>query len=149
MANNKKNEAITARDVDFAKWYTDVCRKAELMDYSGVKGFIIYRPYGYALWEQIQNHMDKKFKETGHENVYMPMLIPQSLLQKEADHVEGFAPECAVVTKGGLNELEENSKIFSKIIIKQLIKEDTSYIINYRVNEEDFCFKLSYKEVNL
>ena len=65
MANNKKNEAITARDVDFAKWYTDVCRKAELMDYSGVKGFIIYRPYGYALWEQIQNHMDKKFKETG------------------------------------------------------------------------------------
>ena len=108
MANNKKNEAITARDVDFAKWYTDVCRKAELMDYSGVKGFIIYRPYGYALWEQIQNHMDKKFKETGHENVYMPMLIPQSLLQKEADHVEGFAPECAVVTKGGLNELEEN-----------------------------------------
>ena len=103
MANNKKNEAITARDVDFAKWYTDVCRKAELMDYSGVKGFIIYRPYGYALWEQIQNHMDKKFKETGHENVYMPMLIPQSLLQKEADHVEGFAPECAVVTKGGLN----------------------------------------------
>ena len=63
MANNKKNEAITARDVDFAKWYTDVCRKAELMDYSGVKGFIIYRPYGYALWEQIQNHMDKKFKD--------------------------------------------------------------------------------------
>ena len=108
MANNKKNEAITARDVDFAKWYTDVCRKAELMDYSGVKGFIIYRPYGYALWEQIQRYMDKKFKETGHENVYMPMLIPQSLLQKEADHVEGFAPECAVVTQGGLDKLEEN-----------------------------------------
>ena len=108
MANNKKNDAITARDVDFAKWYTDVCRKAELMDYSGVKGFIIYRPYGYAMWEQIQKHMDKKFKELGHENVYMPMLIPQSLLQKEADHVEGFAPECAVVTKGGLDDLEEN-----------------------------------------
>ena len=67
MANNKKNEAITARDVDFAKWYTDVCRKAELMDYSGVKGFIIYRPYGYALWEQIQSYMDKKFKEAGIE----------------------------------------------------------------------------------
>ena len=100
MANNKKNEAITARDVDFAKWYTDVCRKAELMDYSDVKGFIIYRPYGYAMWEQIKKHMDQKFKELGHENVYMPMLIPQSLLQKEADHVEGFAPECAVVTKG-------------------------------------------------
>ena len=108
MANNKKNEAITARDVDFAKWYTDVCRKAELMDYSDVKGFIIYRPYGYAMWEQIQKHMDQKFKELGHENVYMPMLLPQSLLQKEADHVEGFAPECAVVTKGGLDDLDEN-----------------------------------------
>lgn len=108
MANQKKNEAITSRDVDFAQWYTDVCRKAELMDYSSVKGFIIYRPYGYAIWEMIQNYMDRRFKETGHENVYMPMLIPQSLLQKEADHVEGFAPECAVVTRGGLNELEEN-----------------------------------------
>ena len=109
MANNKvKNDAITSRDVDFAKWYTDVCRKAELMDYSSVKGFIIYRPYGYALWEMIQAYMDKKFKETGHENVYMPMLIPESLLQKEADHVEGFAPECAVVTRGGLDNLEEN-----------------------------------------
>ena len=107
MANNKKNEAITARDVDFAKWYTDVCRKAELMDYSGVKGFIIYRPYGYALWEQIQNHMDKKFKETGHENVYMPIFIPESLLQKEKDHVEGFAPEVAWVTHGGEQELTE------------------------------------------
>ncbi len=108
MANQKKNEAITSRDVDFAQWYTDVCRKAELMDYSSVKGFIIYRPYGYAIWEMIQSYMDRRFKETGHENVYMPMLIPQSLLQKEADHVEGFAPECAVVTKGGLNELDEN-----------------------------------------
>ena len=103
-----KNDAITAMEEDFAKWYTDVCRKAELMDYSSVKGFIIYRPYGYAMWEQIQNYMDQKFKETGHENVYMPMLIPESLLQKEADHVEGFAPECAVVTKGGLDTLEEN-----------------------------------------
>jgi len=108
MANQKKNEAITSRDEDFAQWYTDVCRKAELMDYSSIKGFIIYRPYGYAIWEMIQNYMDRRFKETGHENVYMPMLIPQSLLQKEADHVEGFAPECAVVTRGGLSELEEN-----------------------------------------
>lgn len=108
MANNKKNDAITAMEDDFAQWYTDVCRKAELMDYSSVKGFIIYRPYGYAMWEQIQQYMDQKFKETGHENVYMPMLIPESLLQKEADHVEGFAPECAVVTKGGLDTLEEN-----------------------------------------
>ena len=109
MANNKvKNDAITSRDEDFAQWYTDVCRKAELMDYSSVKGFIIYRPYGYALWEMIQAYMDKKFKETGHENVYMPLLIPESLLQKEADHVEGFAPECAVVTRGGLDNVEEN-----------------------------------------
>lgn len=108
MANNNiKNDAITSRDDDFAQWYTDVCRKAELMDYSSVKGFIIYRPYGYALWEMIQQYMDRRFKETGHENVYMPMLIPQSLLQKESDHVEGFAPECAVVTKGGLENLEE------------------------------------------
>ena len=102
-----KNEAITERSVDFAQWYTDVCKKAELMDYSSVKGFIIYRPYGYAIWENIQSYMDKKFKETGHQNVYMPMLIPQSLLNKEKDHVEGFAPECAVVTKGGVEDLEE------------------------------------------
>ena len=108
MANNKKNDAITAMEDDFAQWYTDVCRKAELMDYSSVKGFIIYRPYSYAMWEAIQQYMDKRFKETGHENVYMPMLLPQSLLQKESDHVEGFAPECAIVTKGGLDDLEEN-----------------------------------------
>jgi prolyl-tRNA synthetase, family I len=107
MSNNKKIDAITSRGEDFAKWYTDVCTKAELMDYSSVKGFIIYRPYGYAIWELIQSFMDQRFKETGHENVYMPLLIPQSLLQKEAEHVDGFAPECAVVTKGGLNKLEE------------------------------------------
>lgn len=106
--NNKKVEAITSMDQDFAKWYTDVCKKAELMDYSSVKGFIIYRPYGYAIWELIQKSLDQKFKETGHDNVYMPLLIPESLLQKEKDHVEGFAPECAVVTRGGLNQLEEN-----------------------------------------
>ena len=103
-----KNDAICSMDVDFAKWYTDVCKKAELMDYSSLKGFIIYRPYGYAIWENIQSYLDKEFKKTGHSNVYMPMLIPTSLLQKEADHVEGFAPECAVVTKGGMEQLEEN-----------------------------------------
>lgn len=107
MGVETKNEAITSRDVDFAQWYTDVCRKAELMDYSSVKGFIIYRPYGYAIWEQIQKYLDEKFKATGHENVYMPMVIPESLLQKEKDHVEGFAPECAVITIGGQNELED------------------------------------------
>lgn len=107
MAKNFKNNAITSRDENFAQWYTDICKKAELMDYSSVKGFIIYLPYSYAMWENIQHYMDKKFKETGHENVYMPMLIPESLLEKEKDHVEGFAPECAVVTKGGMNELED------------------------------------------
>lgn len=102
-----KNEAITSMKDDFAKWYTDVCKKAELMDYSSLKGFIIYRPYGYAIWENIQKYMDNEFKKTGHQNVYMPMLIPENLLQKEKDHVEGFAPECAVVTQGGLEELDE------------------------------------------
>lgn len=123
-----KNDAITSRDEDFAKWYTDVCRKAELMDYSSVKGFIIYRPYGYALWEMIQAYMDKKFKETGHENVYMPMLIPESLLQKEADHVEGFAPECAVVTRGGLDELDE--KLVIRPTSETLFCEHYAKIVN-------------------
>ena len=128
MAKNMKNDAITAMDQDFAQWYTDVCRKAELMDYSSVKGCIIYRPYGYALWEQIQTYMDKLFKETGHENVYMPMLIPQSLLQKEADHVEGFAPECAIVTQGGGVELEENLVI--RPTSETLFCEHFSKIVN-------------------
>ena len=102
-----KNDSITSRDVDFAQWYTDVCKKAELMDYSSVKGFIIYRPYGYAIWEQIQSYLDKKFKESGHENVYMPMVIPSSLLQKEKDHVKGFAPECLIATQGGGESIED------------------------------------------
>lgn len=107
MAIENKNDAITSQKVDFAQWYTDVCRKAELMDYSSVKGFIIYRPYGYAIWEQIQSYLDQKFKETGHQNVYMPLVIPESLFQKEKDHVEGFAPECAVITIGGKNTLDD------------------------------------------
>lgn len=128
MAKNIKNDAICSMEDDFAQWYTDVCRKAELMDYSGIKGFIIYRPYGYAMWEQIQNYMDRRFKETGHENVYMPMLIPQSLLQKEADHVEGFAPECALVTKGGYDDLEENLVI--RPTSETLFCEHYSKIVN-------------------
>jgi prolyl-tRNA synthetase len=103
----QKNEQITGRDADFAQWYTDVCRKAELMDYSSVKGFIIYRPYGYAIWEQIQQYLDRRFKETGHQNVYMPMVIPESLFQKEKDHVQGFAPETLIATIGGKEKLED------------------------------------------
>ena len=92
---------------DFAQWYTDVVKKAELMDYSSIKGCMIYKPAGYALWENIQKELDHRFKETGVQNVYMPMFISESLLNKEKDHVEGFAPEVAWVTQGGLNELQE------------------------------------------
>ena len=98
---------ITNKEVDFAKWYTDVVKKADLVDYSSVKGSMIIRPYGYAIWEMMQKILDKKFKETGHENLQMPMFIPESLLQKEKDHVKGFAPEVAWVTYGGENKLEE------------------------------------------
>ena len=105
--NKKQVEQITDIEVDFTQWYTDVCKKAELIDYSSIKGMFIYRPYGYAIWENIQRTLDDMFKKTGHENVSMPMLIPESLLQKEKDHVEGFAPECAWVTYGGSEKLEE------------------------------------------
>ncbi|MDO5291192.1 MAG: proline--tRNA ligase [bacterium] len=109
MGNNNKKlvEAITPMADDFAQWYTDVVKKAELIDYSSVRGCMIFRPNGYALWENIQKNLDAKFKETGVENVYMPMFIPESLLQKEKDHVEGFAPEVAWVTHGGLEPLQE------------------------------------------
>lgn len=107
MAKDKKVEQITDMEQDFAQWFTDVCTKAELVDYSGIKGLFILRPYGYAIWENIQKELDRMFKEGGHENVSMPMLIPESLLQKEKDHVEGFAPECAWVTVGGSEELPE------------------------------------------
>lgn len=105
--NVKKNKSITSMNEDFAQWYTDIVKKAELVDYSPVKGCMIIRPYGYAIWENIQKYLDRKFKESGHENVYMPMLIPESLLQVEKDHVEGFAPEVAWVTHGGENKLSE------------------------------------------
>ena len=108
MAKDKKLvEAITAMEDDFAQWYTDVVKKAELADYSSVRGCMILRPNGYAIWENIQKVLDAKFKETGVENVAMPMFIPESLLKKEEDHVEGFAPEVAWVTHGGQKELQE------------------------------------------
>ncbi len=108
MAQDKRQvDAITSRDTDFAQWYTDVCKKAELIDYTSTKGMFVLRPYGYAIWENIQRILDGEFKKTGHTNVSMPLLIPESLLQKEKDHVSGFAPECAWVTMGGSEELEE------------------------------------------
>ncbi|WP_163195613.1 proline--tRNA ligase [Clostridium thermarum] len=108
MTKNKKMvEAITSMDEDFAQWYTDIVKKAELVDYASVKGCMIIRPYGYAIWENIQKDLDARFKETGHENVYMPMFIPESLLQKEKEHVEGFAPEVAWVTHFGEEKLTE------------------------------------------
>ena len=107
MSDKKMVEQITSMEVDFAQWYTDICLKADLIDYSSVKGCMIIRPYGYAIWENIQKILDTRFKELGHENVYMPMFIPESLLQKEKDHVAGFAPEVAWVTHGGSEKLTE------------------------------------------
>ena len=108
MAKEKKLvEAITSMEEDFAQWYTDVVKKAELVDYASVKGCMVIKPAGYAIWENIQKELDRRFKETGVENVYMPLFIPESLLEKEKDHVEGFAPEVAWVTHGGLEPLQE------------------------------------------
>src|SRR5512143_4326420 len=98
---------ITPRSVDFSRWYTDVVRRAELADYSPVKGCMVIRPYGYAIWELIQQALDRRIKETGHVNAYFPLFIPESLLKREAEHVEGFAPQVAYVTRGGMEDLEE------------------------------------------
>lgn len=107
MKDKKVVEEITSMSEDFAQWYTDIIKKAQLIEYSGVRGCMILQPYGYAIWENIQKGLDERFKATGHENVCMPMFIPESLLQKEKDHVEGFAPEVAWVTHGGSEELPE------------------------------------------
>ena len=129
MAEQKKMvEAITSMEVDFAQWYTDIVKKADLIDYSSVKGCMVIRPYGYAIWENIQHGLDKRFKETGHENVYMPMFIPESLLQKEKDHVEGFAPEVAWVTYGGNEKLTERMCV--RPTSETLFCEHYSRIIN-------------------
>ncbi len=123
-----KNKSITKRDEDFAQWYTDVCKKAELMDYTDVKGFIIYRPYGYAIWEEIQNYLNKEFKKTGHENVYLPLVINESLFQKEKDHVTGFAPECLVATLGGGQEIQD--RLIIRPTSECLFCEHYSHIIS-------------------
>ena len=123
-----KNKSITSRDEDFALWYTDVCKKAELMDYSDVKGFIIYRPYGYAIWEEIQSYLDKEFKATGHENVYMPMVINESLFKKEKDHISGFAPECLIATIGGGQTLQD--RLIIRPTSECVFTEHYKHIIN-------------------
>lgn len=123
-----KNESITSRDTDFAQWYTDVCKKAELMDYSSVKGFIIYRPYGYALWEEIQHYLDVEFKKTGHQNVYMPLVIPESLFNKEKEHIQGFAPETLIATIGGSNPIED--RLIIRPTSEVLFCEHYSHVIN-------------------
>ncbi len=102
-----KNKTITSRDVDFGKWYTDIIKNANLADYSPVKGCLVFEPTGYAIWENIQNILDKEFKKLGHVNVLMPLFINESLLAKESEHIEGFAPEVAWVTHGGTKKLEE------------------------------------------
>ena len=108
MANkNNKNESITARDVDFAQWYTDVVKKAEMMDYTSVKGFIDYLPYSYAIWEEIQAYLNIRFKKIGSKNVYLPSFIPSSLFNKEKEHIDGFAPETLVATYGGGEKLSD------------------------------------------
>ena len=125
MANaTKKNESITPRDVDFAQWYTDVCKKAELMDYSTVKGFINYLPYSYSMWEVIQGYLNKRFAEHGSSNVYLPMVIPSSLFNKEKDHIEGFAPETLVATYGGGEKLSDSLIIrpTSEVLFSDLYK---------------------------
>lgn len=125
------SKGVTPQSTDYAKWYTDVVQKAELADYSPVKGSMVIRPYGYALWENIRENLDIMFKETGHVNAYFPMLIPESFLKKEADHVEGFAPELAVVTHGGGKKLEEPLVIrpTSETIIWSMYKK---WINSYR-----------------
>ena len=126
--NQMKNESITRQEDDFAQWYTDVCKKAELMDYSSVKGFIDYLPYGYAIWEEIQNYLNKQFKKHGSSNVYLPLVIPQSLFATEKEHVEGFAPECLVATIGGGNELSDPLIIrpTSEILFSELYRKQVS-----------------------
>ena len=127
MKNSEFVKDITNIDEDFAQWYTDIVIKAELADYTATKGFIAIRPYGYAIWENIQKYADEEFKKHGIKNISMPLLIPESLLQKEKDHVEGFAPEVAWVTVGGEEKLEErlcvrptSETIFSTMYSKRL-----------------------------
>ncbi|HRZ17593.1 MAG TPA: proline--tRNA ligase, partial [Candidatus Hydrogenedentes bacterium] len=135
-------KGITKRSEDYSQWYIDIVLKAEMADYSPVKGCMVIRPTGYGIWERIQQRLDRMFKETGHVNAYFPMFIPESFLKKEAEHVEGFAPECAMVTHGGGKKLEENLAIrpTSETIIWSTYKNwinsyrDLPILINQRAN---------------
>lgn len=141
MANQTKNDAITSRETDFAKWYTDVCRKAELMDYGSVKGFINYLPYGYAIWEEIQNYLNTQFKENGAQNVYLPMVIPSSLFNKEKEHIEGFAPETLVATYGGGEKLADPLIIrpTSEVLFSDLFKKAVSSYRDLPMRLNQWC----------
>lgn len=136
-----KNEAITPRNKDFAQWYTDVCKKADLMDYSSVKGFVDYLPYSYAIWEEIQAYLNKRFKEEGASNVYLPLVIPMSLFNKEKEHVEGFAPETLVATYGGGKKLDDPLVIrpTSEILFSDLYKRRISSYRDLPVRYNQWC----------
>ncbi len=138
---DNKNEAITARDVDFAQWYTDVCKKAKLMDYSSVKGFINYLPYGYAIWEEIQSFLDKRFKSIGTQNVYLPSIIPSSLFNREKEHIEGFAPECLVCTIGGGEKLADPLIVrpTSEVLFSDLFKKLVSSYRDFPILFNQWC----------
>jgi len=124
-------QRITKREDDYSRWYTDIIIQGKLADYSPVKGCMVIRPNGYALWEKTQGYLDKMFKDTGHVNAYFPLFIPESFMEKEAEHVEGFSPECAVVTHGGGAELEEKLYVrpTSETIIWSMYKK---WIMSYR-----------------
>lgn len=107
----KEREEITPQSKDFSRWYVDVVRRTDMADYTSIKGCMVIKPYGYALWENLQQLLDRRIKKTGHKNAYFPLFIPEALLNKEAEHVEGFAPEVAWVTHGGNNKLEERMAI--------------------------------------
>lgn len=136
-----KNDSITKQEVDFSQWYTDICLKAELMDYARAKGFIVYRPYGYAIWENIQHWLDTEFKKTGHEDVYLPCLIPESLLNEEKEHVQGFAPECAVVTIGGSKPLAEKLYVrpTSEVLFCDYFKDIVHSFRDLPVKNNQWC----------
>ena len=144
--NKKLVQAITSQEENFAQWYTDICVKAELVEYSSVKGFIILRPYGQAIWELIQKDMDARFKATGHENVAMPVLIPESLLQKEGELVNGFAPEVAWVTMGGSDKLEERLAVrpTSETRISLIFKSYSTVISSVCSTSDLLCFAYHY-----